>query len=223
MDRNNLSKKRQTPDWVHEMPCGDKSHAHENPIIEAAARAICRLPKLIIARKVDDVHQESPEHRNSVTLEMVARVQLEAERLVLEQEQCEVVETKQEEPKGAKQAHQDQRVSVRHASRVIHAANPVQVQGAQQTDALNTTKDALEDDEVEAEGAGAGGVSVGQLENSATGEWETLDLKDAAEQSTDSGPDVEDWDIIGRGEVVANEAYIYRQVQSAQKKGCVLT
>ncbi|KAK4634434.1 hypothetical protein CLAFUW4_01804 [Fulvia fulva] len=206
MDRNNLSKKRQTPDWVHEMPCGDKSHAHENPIIEAAARAICRLPKLIIARKVDDVHQESPEHRNSVTLEMVARVQLEAERLVLEQEQCEVVETKQEEPKGAKQAHQDQRV-----------------QGAQQTDALNTTKDALEDDEVEAEGAGAGGVSVGQLENSATGEWETLDLKDAAEQSTDSGPDVEDWDIIGRGEVVANEAYIYRQVQSAQKKGCVLT
>lgn len=98
MDRaNNPSKKQQTRDWVHRMPCGDKSHKHQNPVYEAAARAICRLPKLIVARKVDGVYRESAEHRGSVTSEMVASVNGQAVTLVKEHEDRKANEAEEEE------------------------------------------------------------------------------------------------------------------------------
>lgn len=74
MDHDNRPSKWQpTFDFV-EIPSEEKTNVFEPRIIKTAARAICGLPKVIVARKVDGVYRESPEHRTSVTPEMVASV-----------------------------------------------------------------------------------------------------------------------------------------------------
>ena len=111
----NSNKKRETPAWMHETPCGDKSHTHQIHAFEAAARSICRLPKVMVGRKVDGVYQEAIEHHPSVRPEVVLAVNITAKRCVQKQEQRNPEKSKQEEVRDAEHAIENQEVRIRLA------------------------------------------------------------------------------------------------------------
>lgn len=65
------------------------------------------------------------------------------------------------------------------------------------------------------------GESKGQADD--VDEWETIDVEDATDQGAPQEGIADDWHIINKGDVAANEDYVFRQVQAAQVKGkCVV-